>query len=80
MRSRLINECKPRYLSSQGFQNWRQVNMDLKKLEAHFKGKIPSADVSLLEALTESAGTKRRSQVTGHCFTYKESILNIHKS
>ena len=33
------------------------------------------------------AGTKRRSQgtghwsqVTGHCFTYKESILNIHKS
>ena len=27
--------------------------MDLKKLEAHFKGKIPSADVSLLEALTE---------------------------
>ena len=54
--------------------------MDLKKLESHFKGKIPSADVSLLEALTESAGTKRRSQVTGHCFTYKESILNIHKS
>lgn len=53
MRSRLINECKPRYLSSQGFENWRQVNMDLKKLEAHFKGKIPSADVSLLEALTE---------------------------
>lgn len=27
--------------------------MDLKKLESHFKGKIPSADVSLLEALTE---------------------------
>lgn len=53
MRSRLINECKPRYLTSQGFENWRQVNMDLKKLESHFKGKIPSADVSLLEALTE---------------------------
>lgn len=27
--------------------------MDLKKLEADFKEKIPSADVSLLEALTE---------------------------
>ena len=53
MRSRLINECKPRYLTAQGFVNWRQVNMDLKKLESHFKGKIPSADVSLLEALTE---------------------------
>lgn len=54
MRSRLINECKPRYLyTSQGFENWRQVNMDLtEKLESHFKGKIPSADVSLLEALT----------------------------
>ena len=26
----------------------------------------------------ENAGN--RAQVTGHCFTYKESILNIHKS
>ena len=25
-------------------------------------------------------GTGHRSQVTGHCFTYTESILNIHKS
>ena len=24
--------------------------------------------------------TGHRSQVTGHCLTYKESILNIHKS
>lgn len=53
MRSRLINECKPRYLNAQGFENWRQVNMDLKKLESYFKGKIPSADVSLLQALSE---------------------------
>jgi len=53
MRSRLINECKPRYLNTQGFENWRQVNMDLKKLESHFKGKIPPVGVSLLEALTE---------------------------
>lgn len=42
MRSRLINECKrPRYLNTQGFENWHQVNMDLKKLESHFKGKFP---------------------------------------
>ena len=26
------------------------------------------------------AGTKNRSQVTGHCFTYTESILNIVKA
>ena len=53
MRSRLINEWKPRYLNTQGFENWRRVNMDLKKLESHFKGKIPPVGVSLLEALTE---------------------------
>ena len=53
MRSRLVNECKPRYLNTQGFENWRQVNMALKKLESHFKGKIPQVGVSLVEALTE---------------------------
>ena len=53
MRSRLFSECKLRYLTFQGFENWHQVNMDLTRLESHFKEKIPSADVSLLEALTE---------------------------
>ena len=53
MRTRLISECRGRYLTSQGFENWRQINLDLKKLEAHFKGKIPGDDVSLIAALDE---------------------------
>jgi hypothetical protein len=53
MRSRLINECTARYLNPYGFENWRQVNIDLKKLEAHFKGRIPSIGVSLIEALED---------------------------
>lgn len=53
MRTRLISECRGRYLTSQGFENWRHINLDLKKLEAHFKGKIPGDDVSLIAALDE---------------------------
>lgn len=33
VRSRLINGSKPRYTNSYGFENWRQINIDLKKLE-----------------------------------------------
>lgn len=33
VRSRLINDSKPRYTNSYGFENWRQINIDLKKLE-----------------------------------------------
>ena len=53
LRTRLISECRARYLTPQGFENWRQINIDLKKLEAHFKGKIPGNDVSLISALEE---------------------------
>ena len=53
LRTRLIRECSARYLTPQGFENWRQINIDLKKLEAHFKGKIPGNDVSLISALEE---------------------------
>ena len=53
MRTRLISECRGRYLTSQGFENWRHINLDLEKLEAHFKGKIPGDDVSLIAALDE---------------------------
>ena len=53
VRTRLISECRARYLTSQGFENWRQINLDLKKLEAHFKGKIPGNDISLIAALDE---------------------------
>ena len=52
-RTRLISECRARYLTSQGFENWRQINLDLKKLEAHFKGKIPGNDISLIATLDE---------------------------
>lgn len=31
----------------------RQINIDLKRLEAHFKGKIPGKDGSLISALEE---------------------------
>lgn len=53
VRTRLISECRARYLTSQGIENWRRINMDLKKLEAHFKGKIPGNDISLIAALDE---------------------------
>lgn len=53
MRTRLVSECRARYLTSQGFENWRQINKDLKKLEAHFKGKIPGNEISLITALDE---------------------------
>lgn len=53
IRLRLINECKQRYINSLGIENWRQINIDLKKLEAHFKGKVPATNVSLLESLRE---------------------------
>lgn len=53
VRTRLISECRARYLTSQGFENWQQINLDLKKLDAHFKGKIPGNDISLIAALDE---------------------------
>lgn len=53
VRTRLVSECRARYLTQQGFENWRQINQDLKKLEAHFKGKIPPKDISLIAALDE---------------------------
>ena len=31
VRLRLINEHKSRYITSQGFENWRQINIDIKK-------------------------------------------------
>ena len=52
-RTCLVSECRARYLTSQGFENWRQINKDLKKLEAHFKGKIPGNEISLITALDE---------------------------
>ena len=51
VRLRLINERKSRYISSQGFENWRQINIDIKKLEAYFRRKIPSDEESLIDAL-----------------------------
>ena len=53
LRTRLINECKERYINSLGGENWRQINMDLKKLEAHFKGKVPPISVNLIESLQD---------------------------
>lgn len=53
VRLRLINERKSRYISSQGFENWRQINIDIKKLEAYFRRKIPSDEESLIDALEE---------------------------
>ena len=44
------SECRG-HLTSQGFENWGQINLDLKKLETHFKGKILGNDVSLIAAL-----------------------------
>ena len=37
-------------------------------------------DVKQVHNSLETAGTKHRSQVTVHCFTNTESILNIHNS
>ena len=31
-----------------------------------------------LDCIQFAAGTKHRSQVTGHCFTFTERILKIH--
>ena len=53
MRTRLITECRARYLTSQGFENWREINLDLKKLEAHLIGKMSGIDVSLIAALDD---------------------------
>ena len=55
MRAHFINECKcrPHYLTSKGFENWREINLDLKKLEALFKGKIMGNYVSLIAALDD---------------------------
>ena len=53
MRTRLVSECRVCYLTSQAFENWRQINKDLKKLEAHFKGKILGNEISLITALDE---------------------------
>lgn len=49
VRLRLINERKSRYISSQGFENWRQINIDIK----NFRGKIPSDEESLIDVLEE---------------------------
>lgn len=53
MRIRLINEIPHGYLNSQGLENWKQVNVDLKKLEAHFKGKITGEEISLSATLDD---------------------------
>jgi len=53
VRTRLISECRARYITSQGYENWRQINLDLKRLDANFKGKISGDDISLIAALDE---------------------------
>ena len=55
MRAHFISEykCRAHYLTSKGFENWREINLDLKKLEVLFKGKIMGNYVSLIAALDD---------------------------
>ena len=74
LRTRLISECRARYLTPQGFKNWRQINIDLKKLQAYFKGKIPGNDVSLISALEEY---NRKADLAGSWSLYGQSCTRI---
>lgn len=68
MRSRLINDGPQRYINAAGLQNWRQINIDLQKLDSHFKGKIPPPGVSLIDALEEYESKRQQASnvVTGN--------------
>ena len=51
MRNRLVESNHAKYLSKDGKEKWRVINMDLSLLDQHFKGKVPDDDIDLQEAL-----------------------------
>jgi hypothetical protein len=51
MRKRLVESSQAKYLSKDGRENLRIINMDLSLLDQHFKGKVPDDETNLQEAL-----------------------------
>ena len=51
MRKQLVESNHGKYLSKDGREKWRVINMDLSLLDQHFKGKVPDDNTDLQEAL-----------------------------
>lgn len=51
MRKRFVESNPGKYLSKDGKEKWRVINMDLSLLDQHFKGKVPDGDPDLQEAV-----------------------------
>ena len=70
MRNRLVESNHAKYLSKEGKEKWRVINMDLSLLDQHFKGKVPDDDTDLQEALEYIS--MHRLPGSKHCDQVKE--------